>query len=187
VHFRGVLESAAQPFRHAHERPAFWAWSGATWAATKLTGYTLKSCYEVAGGDSYSGTTGTTFTKLFDYDGRLSQACAVPGNASGAASQNFDERFSFLTDGSGKSLWNLQSVQSGVVDASGDPVGRHQHLRLPAGRLRSDGADHEVERWPGMAGLAPARPSAGSSIASRDRAAKRGGAVHTQSIPKKGR
>ena len=100
----------------------FWDWSGATWAAGKLTGYALKSRNEIASGASYSSSTGTTCSMQYDNDGRLAHTQARPGSAPGPATQNYDEQFSFLMNSSGHSLWNLQSVQSGSVDASGNAV-----------------------------------------------------------------
>jgi len=111
-----ILSSTGNPF---------WEWSNATWAGEKLTGNVLKSRFEVAAGATYSAATGTSYLFEYDKDGRLGHARATPPvSAPGPATQSYDEQFSFLMDAtSGKSLWNLQQVQSGVVDSSGKVTG----------------------------------------------------------------
>ena len=55
--------------------------------------------------------------------GATRHARATPSNTPGPATQTYDDRFGFLMDASGKSLWNLQNVQSGMVDSSGNVSG----------------------------------------------------------------
>ena len=100
-----------------------WDVSAMTYAGSKVSGYTLKSRFEIASASSYASSTGTVYSMQYDNDGRLSSTRATPGNAPGTASQNYDENFNFAFDASGRSLWNLQTVQSGTVNGSGQVVG----------------------------------------------------------------
>jgi RHS repeat-associated protein len=101
----------------------FWDVSGMSYAANKLTAYTLKSAFEVASTATYSTATGTSYQVKYDGDGRAGWARATPGSTPGTTTQNYDETFNFLFDATGPSLWNLQGVQSGRLDATGNVTG----------------------------------------------------------------